>query len=111
MKLDFLGAYSWKATDGINVEVNAHPRTNADSTRRWHLGTGLGAYFYISECRKHVKTHISDDNAAWGIWLRHCLNGRQDEYELNWPTLFTSLPRIVRSKKTVQNGTTTKKVD
>ena len=42
--------------------------------------TGLGAYFYIT----------------WGIWLRHCLNGRQEEYDLAWPTIF-SLPEIVGS--------------
>ena len=42
--------------------------------------TGVGAYFYIT----------------WGIWLRHCLNGRQDEYELHWPRFMTSLPLIVR---------------
>ena len=42
--------------------------------------TGIGAYFYIT----------------WGIWLRHCLNGKQDEYELRWPRLLTSLPLIVR---------------
>ena len=42
--------------------------------------TGIGAYFYIT----------------WGIWLRHCLNGRQDEVELQWPRLITSLPVIVQ---------------
>ena len=42
--------------------------------------TGLGAYYYIT----------------WGIWLRHCLNGRQEEYRLVWPSFF-SLPEIVRS--------------
>ncbi|KAI9682592.1 MAG: hypothetical protein M1822_006890 [Bathelium mastoideum] len=46
----------------------------------WHIMTGIGAYFYIT----------------WGIWLRHCLNGKQDEYELRWPRLLTSLPSIVR---------------
>ncbi|KAF2653902.1 alkaline ceramidase-like protein [Lophiostoma macrostomum CBS 122681] len=35
----------------------------------WHIGTGIGAYFYIT----------------WGIWLRHCLNNKQDEYKLDWP--------------------------
>ena len=44
-----------------------------------HLMTGTGAYFYIT----------------WGIWLRHCLNGRQDEYDLAWPSLW-SLPEVVR---------------
>ena len=34
--------------------------------------TGIGAYMYI----------------IWGIWLRHCLNGRQDEYKLDWPHLY-----------------------
>jgi len=33
---------------------------------------------------------------VWGIWLRHCLNGKQDEYELVWPRLVTSLPKIVK---------------
>ena len=42
--------------------------------------TGIGAYFYIT----------------WGIWLRHCLNGRQEEYTLVWPRLF-SLPEIVKT--------------
>ena len=46
-----------------------------------HLMTGTGAYFYIT----------------WGIWLRHCLNGRQDEYELSWPRIW-SLPEVVRTK-------------
>jgi dihydroceramidase len=47
-----------------------------------HLMTGTGAYFYI----------------VWGIWLRHCLNGRQEEYRLVWPR-WTSLPSIVRQEK------------
>ncbi|KAI9749938.1 MAG: pre-mRNA-splicing factor prp46 [Chaenotheca gracillima] len=47
----------------------------------WHLMTGTGAYFYLT----------------WGIWLRHCLSGRQDEYSLKWPSMWTSLPEIVRT--------------
>lgn len=53
--------------------------TNSRMAR--HIMTGTGAYFYI----------------VWGIWLRHCLNGRQEEYDLSWPRLF-SLPEVVRSK-------------
>jgi len=45
----------------------------------WHLMTGLGAYFYL----------------VWGIWLRHCLNERQEEFVLKWPSIFTSVPEIV----------------
>jgi len=48
----------------------------------WHLGTGIGAYFYIT----------------WGIWLRRCLNEQQDEYELHWPSFFTSFPGIVKTR-------------
>lgn len=47
-----------------------------------HVMTGTGAYFYIT----------------WGIWLRHCLNGRQEEYDLRWPRLF-SLPEVVRTNQ------------
>ncbi|KAF4556973.1 Ceramidase-like protein [Elsinoe fawcettii] len=56
----------------------------------WHLMTGTGAYFYIT----------------WGIWLRHCLNGRQDEFEIVWPSRLTSLPVIVKKKQSSnhQNG-------
>jgi len=56
----------------------------------WHIMTGTGAYFYI----------------VWGVWLRHCLNGREREYKLNWPSIF-SLPEIVRNE-TYQNGSAKK---
>ncbi|KAK3696545.1 alkaline ceramidase ydc1 [Vermiconidia calcicola] len=46
----------------------------------WHLMTGTGAYFYI----------------VWGIWLRVCLNGQQDDFEMVWPSFLTSLPRVER---------------
>ncbi|PLN85354.1 alkaline phytoceramidase [Aspergillus taichungensis] len=46
----------------------------------WHIMTGLGAYLYI----------------IWGIWLRHCLNGRQEEYHLRWPH-FWNVPEVVRT--------------
>ena len=48
--------------------------------------TGIGAYIQI----------------VWGIWLRHCLDGRQDEYELDWPRIF-SIPNVVR-KSSVNGG-------
>jgi dihydroceramidase len=53
--------------------------------------TGTGAYFYL----------------VWGTWLRHCLNGRKDEYVLKWPSIFFSLPEIVpaiSTKHTKRNG-------
>jgi dihydroceramidase len=52
--------------------------------------TGTGAYFYI----------------VWGIWLRHHLNYRQNEYELLWPNFWT-VPEVVRrgtSAKNAANG-------
>lgn len=42
--------------------------------------TGIGAYYSI----------------VWAVWLRHCLNGRQDEYILLWPSLWTSLPEVIK---------------
>jgi len=54
----------------------------------WHLMTGTGAYFYIQ----------------WGIWLRHCLNANQDNYELQWPRIF-SIPAVVRlPESTIDDG-------
>ncbi|KAJ5899109.1 hypothetical protein N7495_003853 [Penicillium taxi] len=45
----------------------------------WHIMTGIGAYFYI----------------VWGIWLRHCLNKKQDQYQLRWERIW-NIPDIVR---------------
>jgi dihydroceramidase len=50
--------------------------------------TGIGSYFYL----------------VWGIWLRHCLNERQDEYMLSWPSYF-SIPEVLPISKV--NGTAT----
>ncbi|KAJ5183643.1 ceramidase [Penicillium capsulatum] len=45
----------------------------------WHIMTGIGAYLYI----------------MWGIWLRHCLNKKQDEYRIHWVHLW-HIPDIIR---------------
>lgn len=42
--------------------------------------TGIGAYLYI----------------IWGIQLRHCLNGQQDEYQLRWARIW-HIPDVVRT--------------
>ena len=34
-------------------------------------------------------------NLTWGIWLRYCMNGEQDDVELVWPSFF-SVPLIER---------------
>lgn len=57
----------------------------------WHIMTGIGSYFYI----------------VWAIWLRHCLNERQDEYMLHWTRLW-KLPEVVPINEVVPaNGKTT----
>lgn len=53
----------------------------------WHLLTGTGAYYFI----------------VWGIWLRHCLNSRQEEYELVWPNVWT-MPCVVRRRNGTVDG-------
>lgn len=45
----------------------------------WHVFTGLGAYYWLN----------------WRIWLETCLDGREGEFMLSWPSVFTSVPRIV----------------
>ena len=49
--------------------------------------TGTGAYCFI----------------VWGIWLRHCLNKRQDEYRLDWSSWF-SFPSIVKADQKAGNA-------
>lgn len=46
--------------------------------------TGVGAYCYI----------------VWAVWLRHCLNQRQDEYEFVWLRLY-HLPEVVGVKSVI----------
>jgi len=52
-----------------------------------HLMTGTGAYYYI----------------VWGVWLRHCLNYRQDEYELDWPNFWT-MPQVIKRQEALNRG-------
>ncbi|OJJ46962.1 hypothetical protein ASPZODRAFT_1863333 [Penicilliopsis zonata CBS 506.65] len=51
----------------------------------WHIMTGIAAYF----------------NLTWSIWLRYCLNGKQDEVELVWPSLFC-VPIVERTRRKQQ---------
>ncbi|KAF2841225.1 aPHC-domain-containing protein [Patellaria atrata CBS 101060] len=48
----------------------------------WHIMTGLSAYYHLTST----------------IWLQYCMSGMQDEVKLIWPSLFTSVPVIVRRK-------------
>ncbi|KAI8629300.1 alkaline dihydroceramidase [Xylariaceae sp. FL1651] len=43
----------------------------------WHLMTSIGAYFYI----------------VWRIWIHRCLDGDEDKFRLDWPSMF-SLPEV-----------------
>ena len=45
----------------------------------WHLLTGIGAYYQLQ----------------YGIYLRRCLDGQQNEYKLDWPSLL-SFPDVRR---------------
>lgn len=68
------------------------PLLQSLTAKNRHLMTGIGAYMYI----------------VWGIWLRHCLNGRQEEYQLQWPRIY-SFPDVVRVSnqgKRSTNGST-----
>jgi Ceramidase len=54
--------------------------------------------------RRHIMTAIAAYiNLTWGIWLRYCLKGRQDDVELVWPSLFTSVPVVMRTDKAKPN--------
>lgn len=48
----------------------------------WHFWTGTAEY-----C-----------NIVWCSWLRYCLDGKQDEVVLIWPSMWKSLPQLVRRK-------------
>ncbi|KAH7017919.1 ceramidase [Ilyonectria destructans] len=89
--LVFLGGYLlWTLDNEFCPQVTGWRRTIGlpwavllEGHAWWHLMTGLGAYYYIT----------------WGIWLRRCLTGHDDEYVLHWPRLFTSIPEVRRAKQ------------
>jgi dihydroceramidase len=45
-----------------------------------HIFTGIAAYL----------------NITYGLWLRYCRDGRQDEVDLVWPSVFGSVPYVER---------------
>ena len=45
-----------------------------------HIFTGIAAYF----------------NLTWAIWLRYCRDGKQDDVRLAWPSVFSSVPVVVK---------------
>ena len=45
-----------------------------------HIFTGFAGYMNLTRL----------------IWLRYCLEGRQDEFTLAWPSVWTSVPVVVR---------------
>lgn len=63
---------------------------------RWHrhLGTCLSAHFGIT----------------WGMWLQHCRQGRQDDFELRRAGVL-SLPMLYRIKKVRHTGANVTKRD
>jgi dihydroceramidase len=69
----------------------------------WHLGTGFGAVSFSRRMRAAIDSmgfnwlirFSQYCYIVWGIWLRHCLNGRQDEFELVWPRIL-SVPVVVK---------------
>ena len=81
-----LGALCWRGTGGGEYP-NLRIMDSAKAHGIRHLMTGTGAYYYI----------------VWGIWLRHCLNYRQDEYELAWPNFWTT-PEVVKRRGAVADG-------
>lgn len=72
---------SWLVESFVHLSVR-----NALTFHR-HIFTGIAAYF----------------NLTWAIWLRYCLDDRQDEVELSWPSVLSSVPLVVRKRG--KNGT------
>ena len=64
--------------------------TQAPNDGNWSLLLHRLGYFQRSRW-------LVDTDIVLGIWLRHCLNGRQAEFSLIWPSIWTSLPEIVRN--------------
>ncbi|KAK6593689.1 alkaline phytoceramidase [Botrytis cinerea] len=69
--------------------------------RRWRREVGLpwGIFLEAMDGGEHILTGIAAyNNITWSIWLRYCRNGKQDLVELEWPSMFTSMPVVVGAK-------------
>ena len=54
----------------------------------------------IASTHRHVFTGIAQYfNLTWCIWLRCCLDGKQDDIELVWPSWVLSVPVVERIRK------------
>lgn len=86
----------------------------------WHLLTGVGAYYYIVYGEFSAFRVLGGVGSWWGgvlivvvvvvvigIWLRHCLNGDQDQFDLDWPRLW-NLP-VIRRKRGANGAAVVKK--
>jgi hypothetical protein len=78
---------------GEKLPVLLTPFILTDFPTHRHIFTGIAQYF----------------NLTWSIWLRYCFNGKQDDVELVWPSLFTSVPAVeptdkAKSGRLRQNG-------
>jgi dihydroceramidase len=49
---------------------------------RRHIFTGLSVYYVLT----------------WGVWLRYCQKHQQDDVIVIWPSLFTSVPVVVKKQ-------------
>ncbi|KAF2686628.1 alkaline phytoceramidase [Lentithecium fluviatile CBS 122367] len=54
----------------------------------WHFFTSIASYYILT----------------WLVWLRYCLEGQQDEVQLQWPSTLISLPALVRQKFSTSVG-------
>ncbi|OAQ64145.1 alkaline phytoceramidase [Pochonia chlamydosporia 170] len=70
----------------------------------WHLMTGLGTGSDLPILRPDADTFCLGGNLAyyylvWGIWLRRCLEGQGQEYDLYWPRVLLSIPEIRKEQR------------
>lgn len=49
----------------------------------WHFFTSIAEYY----------------NIVWCTWLRYCYDGKQDQVEMIWPSLWTSMPKLERIER------------
>ncbi|KAK5214971.1 alkaline ceramidase ydc1 [Exophiala xenobiotica] len=88
--LNLLGFFFFASNDGLRSithspqqELDLRRRPTSNSQGWWHLSIGVAQYF----------------NITWSIWLEYCCEGKQDDIELIWPSLFLSLPSVENHAK------------
>lgn len=56
--------------------------------------SNLGVSSPLGQAQSLTQSSAAYYYITWGIWLRHCLEGHHEQYQLHWPRPLLSVPEV-----------------